>query len=241
MGFAGPVGLADKTVPVVIDPMALALDNAVCGANEADHHLIGVNVQRDFSPTMVADITSAEAGDMAPSGKPYEVFRGIEVGHVFYLGTKYSQPMGANVLDADGKAQPIEMGCYGIGVSRTMAAAIEQNHDENGIVWPMAIAPFQVALCPVNAKGSTAASDAALTLHDAFEAAGVEVLLDDRDERPGVMVKDADLVGIPLRVTLGKALAEGKVEFKQRSGGEAELVAIDEIVARVKAAIAASR
>ena len=200
-GFVGPVGLGDD-VRVVADHGLTGRSAMVCGANENDHHLVQVAVGRDFQ-TPFADLRTAADGDACGRcGERFEARRGIEVGHVFFLGDKYSKALGAEVLNEDGKNVPLVMGCYGIGIGRTAAAAIEQNHDDVGIKWPMPIAPFQVTLLSLGKD--EALFDASAKLYDELTAAGVEVLWDDRNERPGVKFKDADLLGIPLRLTLGK-------------------------------------
>jgi len=241
-GFLGPIGLKEE-LEIVADFAVAAMTDVVVGANETDQHFTGVNQGRDFSLTCCADIRLVGAGDPCPrcSGGTLEVWRGIEVGHVFKLGTKYSSAMNACYLDKDGKEQTIFMGCYGIGIGRTVAAAIEQNHDENGIIWPLALAPFHCSVVVINAQKDEAALAMGQQLHDQLEAAGVEVLLDDRDERPGFKFKDHDLIGIPLRIVVGgKNLADGKVEFKLRSGGEMELLTPDEAADQVIAAVRAA-
>jgi prolyl-tRNA synthetase len=220
-GFLGPIGSKLRTVA---DRSIQGMRNAVTGANEADAHFIHVDQERDFMPTDFADLRLAMAGDPCPRCEQglLEAHRGIEVGQVFYLGTKYSEAMGATYLDAEGRQRPIEMGCYGIGISRLVAAAVEQNHDANGIVWPVSIAPFHVLLLPINYKDKTI-REAADKLYQALQEQGVEVLFDDRDERPGVKFKDADLVGIPLRVTIGaKSLERGCIELRWRRDGKTE-------------------
>jgi prolyl-tRNA synthetase len=200
-GSCGPVGLK---IPIYMEQGVMALKNYVVGANEDGYHLKNVNHYRDFKPTQTVDLRMARAGDKNPNGEGLlKAYRGIEVGHIFYLGNKYSKAMGANFLAPDGKSHPIEMGCYGIGISRTVQAVIEQCHDKDGIVWPLAIAPFQVHICLLDPADSTLA-DYALELYNSLSAANIDCLLDDRDERPGVKFKDADLLGMPLRVTLGK-------------------------------------
>jgi prolyl-tRNA synthetase len=209
----------------------------VCGANEADFHLRGVNFGRDCRPPdMVADLRNVVPGDPSPDGRgALEIVRGIEVGHVFALGTRYSEAMGATYLDAAGQSHLIEMGCYGIGVTRVVAAAIEQNHDERGIVWPAAMAPFAVAIAPVGYDRSEAVRQLADRLHDELAAAGIEVLLDDRGERPGVMFADLELIGIPHRVTIGdRGLKDGRVEFQSRRDATATPVPVVEIATFVK-------
>jgi prolyl-tRNA synthetase len=241
-GFLGPVGLKLR---MVADFSVAGIEGAVAGANEADAHLIGVSQERDFTPSLFADIRLAVAGDPCPrcASGALEAYRGIEVGQVFYLGRKYSESMGANYLNADGREQPIEMGCYGIGISRLVAAAIEQNHDENGIIWPFSIAPFHVLVLPINYK-DTAIREAADRLYADLQRLGIDVLLDDRDERPGVKFKDADLIGIPLRLTIGaKGLQKGSVELRSRRDGKTDEIALaqaPENIARiVRAAIGA--
>lgn len=226
-GSLGPVGL---DVKVYADLEIAGMRNFTCGANEDDYHYTNVNPERDFVPEDYIDIRNAVEGDSCPScGQPLHTARGIEVGHVFKLGTKYSQAMNATVLDQHGQAVPMVMGCYGIGISRTMAAAIEQNHDENGIVWPMPITPFQVIIVPVNAKKEDQ-METALSLYAELQERGLEVLLDDRDERAGVKFKDADLIGIPVRITVGpKALQDNQVEVKKRWENEIYNVAIAQV------------
>jgi prolyl-tRNA synthetase len=234
VGFAGPVGLK---VRVLADQALHGIAGAVVGANETDQHLVDIAQGRDLPDLAFADLRTAQPGDPCPRCPDgvYEGHRGIEVGQVFYLGTKYSKAMGATFLDANGGEQVMEMGCYGIGITRTAAAAIEQNHDDNGIIWPLALAPAQVHLIAVNPK-EAAQQQAADTLYGELQAAGVEVLYDDRDERPGVKFKDADLIGIPFRVTVGpKALARDAVEFKPRRAEKAEDMPIADAVARLAA------
>ena len=246
-GFLGPLGLKEDLL-VVADYAVEAMADFVVGANETDQHYTGANAGRDFSISQITDIRLIGAGDPCPrcSGGTLEVWRGIEVGHVFKLGTKYSSSMNATYLDKDGKEQIIFMGCYGIGIGRTVAASIEQNHDENGVIWPLPLAPFHCSVVAINAQKDEAVMAAAQDIHDRLEAAGVEVLLDDRDERPGVKFKDHDLIGIPLRIVVGgKNLAEGKVEFKKRAGGEMQLLvpeqAIETVIAQVKAVCGGTR
>ena len=217
-GYLGPVGLP-ADVPLIVDRSVAVMGDFVCGANEKDFHLRGVNFGRDTrEPDRVADIRNVVEGDPSPDGKgTLEILRGIEVGHVFALGTRYSEDMGATYLDASGQSHPLEMGCYGIGVTRVVAAAIEQNHDAKGIVWPEAMAPFTVAIAPIGYDRSEAVRGAADKLHETLEAAGIEVLLDDRGERPGVMFADLELIGIPHRVTVGeRGLKDGNVEYQGR-------------------------
>lgn len=246
-GFLGPLGLKAE-LQVVADYAVETMADFVIGANETDQHYTGANTGRDFQISQIADIRLIGAGDPCPrcSGGTLEVWRGIEVGHVFKLGTKYSSSMNATYLDKDGKEQIIFMGCYGIGIGRTVAASIEQNHDENGVIWPLPLAPFHCSVVAINAQKDEAVMAAAQDIHDRLEAAGVEVLLDDRDERPGVKFKDHDLIGIPLRIVVGgKNLAEGNVEFKQRAGGEMQLLApeqaIESVIAKVRESCGGSR
>jgi len=225
-GYLGPVGLS-ADVPLIVDRSVAVLADFVCGANEKDFHLRGVNFGRDArEPDLVADIRNVVDGDPSPDGRgTLQILRGIEVGHVFALGTRYSVDMGATYLDAGGQSHPIEMGCYGIGVTRVVAAAIEQNHDAKGIVWPDAMAPFSVAIAPIGYDRNERVRDAADRLHDELEAAGVEVLLDDRGERPGVMFADLELIGIPHRVTIGeRGLKDGNVEYQGRKEAAATTV-----------------
>jgi prolyl-tRNA synthetase len=246
VGFAGPIGLRGGIsghVMVVADNAVLASESVVVGANKADTHLLGVTPSVDFAIDLAADIRMAVDGDVCPrcgEGR-LRVSRGIEVGHIFKLGTKYSKALGATFLDAAGQEQPMVMGCYGIGISRTMAAAVEQLADADGMVWPIAIAPYHVVVVPVNAKDPEQ-SAAAEELYAALTAAGIEAVLDDRDERPGVKFKDADLVGFPIRVTLGaKALAQGCAEVKLRQAKEPELVELALVVAHVAALLQRAR
>lgn len=226
IGFIGPVGLS---IPVIMDREAVAVQGGVTGANERDYHLQNVWHGRDFTATRVADIRNVVVGDTCPKcqeGK-IEFYRGIECGHIFELGTKYSIPIGATYLDENQKAQTMIMGCYGIGVSRILSAVLEQSNDENGIVWPVSIAPFQVHVIPVNVKDETQVR-VAEQLYTRLQQAGVEVLMDDRDERAGVKFKDSDLIGLPVRVTVGKMAGEGVVEFKVRKTGESKELTLEQ-------------
>ena len=218
-GYIGPVGIPAE-VTVIADRCAAAMSDFICGANEAGFHLTGVNFGRDLpEPAIVADIRNAVAGDPSPDGKgTLDICRGIEVGHIFQLRTKYSEAMKATFLDEGGKAQVLEMGCYGIGVSRIVAAAIEQGNDEKGIIWPLPMAPFQVAIAPIGYRKNAEIKKVADQMHDELQVAGIDVLLDDRDERPGVMFADLELIGVPHRVTIGdRGLKEGKVEYQART------------------------
>ncbi len=227
-GSLGPVGL---NIKIYADLEVQQLQNFTCGANADDYHFTNVNLGRDFVPEKIIDIRSAEAGDTCHvCGGSLKTIRGIEVGHIFKLGTKYSDAMDASYRDQNGQDQAIVMGCYGIGVSRTMAAAVEQKNDANGIVWPLAIAPYQLIIVPVNNKKEDQV-EAANRLYQEFLNRGIEVILDDRDERAGVKFKDADLIGIPVRITIGpKSLQENQVEVKKRWEDETQLVDINEVV-----------
>jgi prolyl-tRNA synthetase len=232
-GSLGPVGL---DIPVIADRAAAHLADFVCGANEDGKHLTGVNWGRDCAEPLAVDIRNLVDGDPSPDGKgEVRIARGIEVGHIFQLGDKYSQAMKASVLDESGKESVMTMGCYGIGVSRVVAAAIEQHHDEQGIIWPAALAPFQVALLGMNQKKSQRVREACEELYRELQDAGIEVIFDDRDVRPGVMFADMELIGIPHRVVIGeKNLDQGLVEYKARRGGENRTIAGDEIVAFIR-------
>ena len=238
-GYLGPIGTA-KPVKVVADRTVANMSDFVCGANEEGFHYTGVNWGRDLPEPVVADIRNVQAGDPSPDGKgALAIQRGIEVGHVFYLGTKYSEAMSATFIDEDGKSKPFEMGCYGIGVTRLVGAAIEQNHDERGIVWPRAIAPFEVAICPLGYRKSEKVRETADALYAELLAAGVDAILDDRDERPGAMFADWELVGVPLRVTIGeRSLNEGKVELLARRGMQTSAVSVGDAVPAVRQALA---
>jgi prolyl-tRNA synthetase len=220
-GFIGPVGLKCK---IYADHSALASADFICGANQKDAHYTGVNWGRDLPEPTAADLRNVVPGDPSPSGRgKLGIARGIEVGHIFQLGQKYSAAMGATVLDESGKAATLYMGCYGIGVTRVVAAAIEQNHDERGIIWPDAIAPFQLVLVPINSAKSDRARQTADKLYQELTAAGIEVLLDDRDERPGVKFADAELIGIPHRLVVGeRGIEAGKLEYRHRRATESE-------------------
>ena len=235
-GYLGPVGLK-KPLKVVADREVAVLHDWVCGANDVDFHMTGVNFGRDLpEPDAVADIRNVVAGDASPDGKGVlAIERGIEVGHVFYLGTKYSKAMSATFLDENGKPQFMEMGCYGIGVTRLPAAAIEQNHDERGIIWPDAIAPFTAVICPIGMDRSAEVKAAAEQLYQDLLAAGVDVILDDRGERPGAMFADWELIGVPHRITIGdRGLKEGHVEYQHRRDAEASKVSAAEVLDFVK-------
>jgi prolyl-tRNA synthetase len=236
-GYLGPIGTR-KPVQLIVDRSVAAMSDFVCGANEADFHYTGANWGRDLpEPARVADIRNVLAGDPSPDGKGVlAIQRGIEVGHVFYLGTKYSAAMNANYLDETGKPQPMEMGCYGIGVTRILGAAIEQNHDDRGIVWPAAIAPFEVVVCPIGFDRNADVQAAAEALHDELAAAGLDVVLDDRGERPGAMFADWELIGVPWRVVISdRGLKAGTLEIQGRRDTEATAVPVADAGAYVRA------
>ena len=239
-GSLGGVGLGERKLPIFIDARLAGLSGLVTGANEDGFHLRHVSVPRDLAYAVGADLRTVNAGEGCPKcGKPLVVGKALEVGHIFKLGTRYSETMGARVLDEAGKEQPIVMGSYGIGVERILAAAIELHHDQDGCKWPMSIAPFHVALLPLQLQDAPV-RDAAEKIYQDLTAAGVEVLLDDRDERAGVKFKDADLIGIPVRIAVGKkGLAEGKIEWKVRGTKDFELVPLADVVERAKAAVRA--
>ncbi|OGQ78166.1 MAG: proline--tRNA ligase [Deltaproteobacteria bacterium RIFCSPLOWO2_12_FULL_60_19] len=235
-GYIGPIGLRLRAVA---DQAIQGMRGAVTGANEANAHLVEVDQERDFTPSAFADLRLATAGDPCPrcDHGALESHRGIEVGQIFYLGKKYSEAMGATYLDAEGRERPIEMGCYGIGISRLAAAAIEQNHDGNGIIWPFSIAPVPVLLLPINYKEEKS-RDVIDRLYAELSSRGIAVLLDDRDERPGVKFKDADLIGIPLRVTVGaKGLERGCVEARWRRDGRTEDIPVAEAASRIESLV----
>lgn len=229
IGSIGPVGL---TVPVIVDHSAAHLADFVCGANKEGQHLVGVNWGRDLPEPETFDLRDVEVGDSSPDGQgTLNIARGIEVGHIFQLGTKYSEAMNANVLDENGKSTTLTMGCYGIGVSRIVAAAIEQNYDENGIIWTESLAPFSVVIVPINQHKSECVKNEAEKLYNELKAAGIDVLYDDRKERAGVMFADMELIGIPHRVVLGyRGLEAGEVEYKGRKDAEARNIALTDIV-----------
>lgn len=235
-GYMGPVGLDAKKVIIVVDQSVMKMHNVCCGANEEGYHLVNVNPGRDFTPTFVADIRLMAEGDPCPHcGAPVKKARGIEVGQVFKLFTKYSKAMHATYLDENGKEQPMVMGCYGIGVGRTMAAAVEQNNDKDGMIWPVAIAPYEVLVVPVNVKDEASTAKAE-EIYAALQKAGVETVIDDRKERPGVKFKDADLIGYPIRVVVGpKTLTTGELEVKIRRSGEVKMLPLDsDYIATIK-------
>ena len=230
VGFAGPIGI--KVDILLVDEEVANMYNFIVGANKTGYHIDNVNYGRDFEGT-VGDFRNVTAGEKCPDcGGTVTIARGTEVGHIFKLGTKYSEAMNANFIDEDGKEKPFVMGCYGIGVTRTMASIIEQHHDENGIIWPLAVAPYHVSVIPVNVKDEEQVR-VANELYDELISMGVEALLDDRNERAGVKFKDSELMGIPMRVTVGKKIGDGEVEFKLRDG-EMEIVKISDVCNIVK-------
>jgi len=245
-GFAGPVGLKNRgqgsgvrgqentNLQIFADYSVQTIVNSITGANEADAHFINVNIDRDFTIDSFADLRIVADGDLCPRcNGVLKIFRGIEVGHIFKLGTKYSEAMGATFLNEKGQGMPVIMGCYGIGIGRTAAASIEQNHDKNGIIWPVPLAPFHVHIVPVNVNDK-ATMDAAERVYKDLIDAGLEALMDDRDERAGIKFNDADLIGIPVRVTIGnKTLKENSVELKLRNSPDAALVRMDEVRGKV--------
>ncbi len=240
-GYLGPIGLK-RPVELVVDREVAVMADWVCGGNEADVHLTGVNWGRDLpEPTRVADIRNIVEGDASPDGQGVlAIERGIEIGHVFYLGTKYSRSMAATFLDEDGKPKHFEMGCYGIGITRLPAAAIEQNHDERGIIWPDAIAPFTVVVCPIGMDRSPEVKAAADNLYSQLLEQGVDVILDDRGERPGAMFADWELIGVPHRITLGdRGVKAGQAEYQHRRDSAATAVPLAEVAAHVKARLTA--
>ncbi|EOU1650042.1 MAG: proline--tRNA ligase [Clostridium perfringens] len=231
VGFAGPMGI--KVDMLLVDQEVVNMYNFIIGANETDMHLKNVNYGRDFEG-IVGDFRNVTIGEKCPEcGKEITISRGTEVGHIFKLGTKYSESMGATFIDEDGKAKPFIMGCYGIGVTRTVASIIEQHNDENGIIWPLEVAPYHVSVIPANVKNEEQATKAE-EIYNELRKMGVEALLDDRKERAGVKFKDSELMGIPMRITVGKMIGEGQVEFKLRNGGEVETLSIEEVYNRVR-------
>ncbi|WP_250534683.1 proline--tRNA ligase [Caballeronia sp. AZ10_KS36] len=241
-GYLGPIG-TKKPVRVIADRTVANMSDFVVGSNEVDYHTTGVNWGRDLPEPEVADIRNVVAGDPSPDGRgTLEICRGIEVGHVFQLGTKYSDSMGATFLDEGGKPAPMQMGCYGIGVTRVLGAAIEQNFDDKGIIWPEAIAPFEVVICPMGYDRSDAVREQADKLYATLQDAGIDVILDDRGERPGVMFADWELIGVPHRIVIGdRGLKEGKLEYQARRDTEATLLPVDEaagvVTAKIRAAL----
>lgn len=226
IGFAGPVGLE---IPVIMDENIKMKKNFIVGANKSDYHLVDVNL-KDFKTEIVADIKNVKEGDVCPKcGGKLHFKKGIEVGNTFKLGTKYSEKLGLNYLDKDNKLNPVHMGCYGIGIGRIIAAAIEQNHDEKGIIWPMSIAPYKVAIVLIDGKNDMQ-RECAEKLYEELNANGIDAILDDRDERPGVKFNDMELIGIPLRITVGKKINDGEVELKLRTESDAKIVKVENIM-----------
>jgi prolyl-tRNA synthetase len=239
-GYLGPVGTR-LPVTVVADREVAVMKDWICGANEIDYHMTGVNWGRDLPvPDLIADLRNVQAGDPSPDGKgPLAIERGIEIGHVFYLGTKYSEAMNASFLDVDGKPRFLEMGCYGIGITRLPAAAIEQNHDERGIIWPDALAPFTVVICPIGIDRSASVKSAAETLYIDLLESGIDVILDDRGERPGVMFADWELIGVPHRVVISeRGIKEGQFEYQHRREATPSKVAVAEMAGMIRARLA---
>ncbi|MGI6778596.1 MAG: proline--tRNA ligase [Acetivibrionales bacterium] len=238
VGFAGPIGLNTE---LIVDLEVAGMKNFVTGANETGFHMKNVNIGRDFKESAIKDIRNIEEGDKCPRcGHPVKVSQGIEVGHIFKLGTKYSDSLNCAYLDENGNEQVMVMGSYGIGINRTMAAIIEQNNDENGIIWPMSVAPYHVIVVPVNPTISEQ-MELAEKIYTSLQEKGVEVVLDDRNERPGVKFKDADLIGIPIRITIGKKAGEGIVEYKLRKSSEIREIKVDDVTAEVKKAISSQK
>ena len=241
-GYLGPVGVSDQVI-VVADRTVANMSDFICGANEEGHHLSGVNWGRDLPEPVVMDLRNAVIGDASPDGNGLvDICRGIEVGHIFQLGTRYSEAMGCTYLDQQGKAQPMQMGCYGIGVTRLLGAAIEQGHDERGIIWPISMAPFEVVICPMSYDKSELVKATADQLHAELLAAGIDVVLDDRGERPGAMFADWELIGVPFRVVIGdRGLADAQVEFKGRLDAESQNIALTDIAEKVISVVQAAK
>jgi prolyl-tRNA synthetase len=239
-GFASPLGLAGTqhaaSMQIVVDDSIPASPNLVAGANEADFHLLNTNYGRDYQADIVTDLAAADEGHACPEcGQPVHVSRGVEVGNIFKLGTRYSDALGCTYLDRDGQAKPVIMGSYGIGVGRLLACVAEVHHDEHGLIWPLSIAPYPVHLVLLRGKGSPQAEQTAERLYAELQAAGIEVLYDDRDESPGVKFNDADLIGMPLRLTVSeRALAQGGIEMKLRSQAEKSILPLETAVAGVR-------
>ena len=234
-GYLGPVGISEDIV-VYADSTAANMSDFICGANEEGFHIMGVNWGRDLPEPKVADLRNVVEGDASPDGKgTIKLQRGIEVGHVFYLGTKYSEALNATFLDENGKPKVLEMGCYGIGVTRLLGAAIEQGHDEQGIIWPESIAPFSTVICPMNYGKSELVRETADKLYEDLKAAGVDVILDDRDMRPGVMFAEWELIGVPHCIVVGeRGLKTGEVEYKyRRNVKEKQMVKLENIVSKI--------
>lgn len=234
VGFAGPIGI---TIPIIMDEDIKVKKNFIVGANESDYHYKDVNL-KDFEPTIIADIKNVKEGDICPKcGGKIHFRKGIEIGNTFKLGTKYSEKLGLNYLDKDNQLHPVQMGCYGIGIGRIIASVIEQNHDEKGIIWPMNIAPYQVAIVLIDKKNETQ-NEVAEKLYADLTASGIDTILDDRDERVGVKFNDMELIGIPIRITVGKKVNDGEVELKLRDEAENQIYRVDEVIEKVKEIIA---
>src|SRR5690606_14395132 len=230
-GYLGPIA-PRREITIIADHTVAHMSDFICGANEEGFHYSGVNWGRDLPEPQRADLRNVVDGDPDPRGGRLAIQRGIEVGHVFFLGDKYSRALNASFLETDGKPALLQMGCYGIGISRIAAAAVEQNHDDRGMIWPRAIAPFEVVLCPIGIGKSETVRNTAETLYRDLRAAGVDVILDDRDARPGIMFADWELIGVPVRVTLGdRGLKDGIVEIQARHEDEVQRVAPDQAVA----------
>jgi prolyl-tRNA synthetase len=242
-GFASPVDLKGKSSQclIVVDDSIQASPNLVAGANESDYHLLNTNIPRDYSADILTDIAAADEGHACPEcGKPLRSARGVEVGNIFKLGTRYSDSLGCTFLDRDGKSKPVIMGSYGIGVGRLLACVAEEHHDEHGLLWPVTVAPYQVQLVLLRGKGMPQAEETADRIYTDLQAAGVEMLYDDRDESPGVKFNDADLIGLPIRLTVSeRALAQGGVEMKLRSKPEKSIIPLNELAARIRSELAA--
>lgn len=232
-GYLGPINTA-QPVSVIADTTVANMSNFICGANQEGYHYTGANWGRDLPEPIVADLRNVVTGDPDPQGGTLSIQRGIEVGHIFFLGDTYSKALGATFLETDGKPATLQMGCYGIGISRIAAAAIEQNHDSKGIIWPRAIAPFEVVICPMGWNKSETVRNTAQGLYDDLKSAGIDVILDDRDTRPGIMFADWELIGVPLRITVGdRGLKEGKIEIQTRRQDAATNVAVDDAITYV--------
>ena len=233
-GYLGPINTA-QPVTVIADSTVANMHDFICGANESDYHYTGANWGRDLTEPKVADIRNVVDGDPDPKGGTLSIQRGIEVGHVFFLGDKYSKALNATYLDQNGKSAIMQMGCYGIGVSRIAAAAIEQGHDDKGIIWPVSIAPFEVVICPIGFNRSEKVKQTALELHEKLKSAGIDVILDDRDIRPGSMFADWELIGVPVRITVGeRGLKDGVLEIQERNSDGKNNVAPNEALTVVK-------
>ena len=231
-GFIGPIDLG---LEIYFDHAIAGMDSFICGANEKDYHFIGANFSDDLGSPDTIDLRNAEAGDPSPKGKgKLSIARGIEVGHIFQLGTKYSEALKATVQDDSCKDVPLSMGCYGIGISRIVAAAIEQNHDENGIIWPESIAPFKVIVIPINMHKSKEVETAAIDLYEFLQDQNIEVLFDDRRIRPGIQFADAELIGIPNRIVISeKGITNNQIEFRKRNSQDSEMLSKEEVINRI--------